>query len=144
MLTLLTCINIEVCCRCCCYGKLYPLFQQLAPAGLKHLMLFIDKEVPRVHVTKPGVLQHGQNFTMTCNLTNTGRVNLDRISWFKNEMLLQVIRYPDPSSPEDFLPPLVIKDAGTKDEGIYTCVLEVRLRNFQKYNVTDVAVITGE
>ncbi|XP_068741192.1 uncharacterized protein [Montipora capricornis] len=100
------------------------------------------EEIPRVHVTKPGVLQHEQNFTMTCNLTNTGRADLKRISWFKNGMLLQGIRCPDPSSPEDFLPPLVIKDAGTKDGGIYTCVVEVFLRNVLKYNVTDIAMVT--
>ncbi|XP_068694025.1 uncharacterized protein [Montipora foliosa] len=102
------------------------------------------EEIPRVHVTKPGVLQHEQNFTMTCNLTNTGRADLKRISWFKNGMLLQGIRCPDPSSPEDFLPPLVIKDAGTKDGGIYTCVVEVFLRNVLKYNVTDIAMVTDE
>ncbi|XP_068711461.1 neural cell adhesion molecule 2-like [Montipora foliosa] len=99
-------------------------------------------ELPRVHVTKPGVLQHGQNVAMTCNLTNTGRVGLKKISWFKNEMLLQVMRCPDPRSPEDCLAPLVIKDAGTKDGGSYTCVLEVLVRNSLKYNVTDVAMIT--
>ena len=81
---------------------------------------------------------------MTCNLTNTGRADLKRISWFKNGMLLQGIRCPDPSSPEDFLPPLVIKDASTKDGGIYTCVIEVFLRNILKYNVTDIAMVTGE
>ena len=59
----------------------------------------------------------------------------------KDGVLLETLRNPDPREPRDMLGPLNIKDAGVRDGGIYTCLLEVVLRNIREYNVTASTVI---
>ena len=54
---------------------------------------------------------------------------------------MESLRHPDPQDPEYMLGPLQIKDASVRDGGMYTCLLEVLLRNVLKYNVTDSTVI---
>ena len=108
---------------------------------------FPGDEIPTIHVTKPGNLQRGQNYTLTCNVTSRGRRRatlLRRISWFKNGILLETVRLPDPDSPKDFLKPIMITDASAKDVGVYICLLEVLARRVVNVNVTDNATITGE
>ncbi|XP_074630031.1 uncharacterized protein LOC141888882 isoform X2 [Acropora palmata] len=103
------------------------------------------REIPTIHVTKPGSLQHGQNYVLRCNVTSrgSGAPSLKKISWFKNGFLLESVRLPDPNSPKDFLKPIMIRDADVKDGGVYTCLLEVLVRGAANFNVTDYAMVTG-
>ena len=97
-------------------------------------------------VPKIGVLKHGENTTLTCNLTRNpfqGTV-LKRISWYKDGILLESIRNPDPDKPLDTLRPLVLKNIGVRDGGNYTCFLEVALRNIRMYNVSDSTMVESK
>ena len=97
-------------------------------------------------VPKIGVLKHGENTTLTCNLTRNpfqGTV-LKRISWYKDGILLESIRNPDPDKPLDTLRPLVLKNIGVRDGGNYTCSLEVALRNIRMYNVSDSTMVESK
>ena len=111
-------------------------------------MLFLGYEIPIVSVTKPGILQHGDNVTLSCNLTGgSGWSGLKRISWYKNGVRMQCphsVRHPDPSNPEDFLEPLVLTNVGAEDGGNYTCLLEALLRGLKQYDVSDSLRILGE
>lgn len=102
------------------------------------------EEIPTIHVTKPGNLQRGQNYTLMCNVTSrgSGAASLLRISWFKNGILSETVRLPDPDSPKDFLKPLMITDTSAKDGGVYICLLEVLVRRVVNINVTDGVTIT--
>jgi len=66
---------------------------------------------------------------------------LKRISWFKDDVLLESVRNPDPGKPQDTLGPLPIEDVGVRNGGKYTCLLEVLLRNIREFNVSDETVI---
>ena len=89
------------------------------------------------------VLRHGESTTFSCNLTrNPGKGTvLKRISWYKDGILLESIRNPDPNKPLDTLRPLVLKNIGVRDGGNYTCFLEVALRNIRMYNVSDSTMV---
>ena len=92
-------------------------------------------------------MQHGDDVTLTCNLTERGNAAatpLKRISWFKDGVLLKSVRNPDPENPNDTLGPLEIDGVGVRDGGKYTCLLEVLLRNVVEYNVSDDIVIHSE
>ena len=92
------------------------------------------------------VLRHGESTTFSCNLTrNPGKGTvLKRISWYKDGILLESIRNPDPNKPLDTLRPLVLKNIGVRDGGNYTCFLEVALRNIRKYNVSDSTIVESK
>ncbi|CAH3017712.1 unnamed protein product, partial [Porites evermanni] len=96
-------------------------------------------EIPSVKVPQISVLRQGESTTFSCNLTrNPGKGSiLKRISWYKDGILLESIRNPDPNKPLDTLRPLVLKNIGVRDGGNYTCFLEVALRNIRMYNVSD-------
>jgi len=101
-------------------------------------------EIPRVVVSDIGVLQHNDDVTLICNLTERGNqasTPLKRISWLKDGVVLKSVRNPDPRDPRDTLGPLTIKDVGVRDGGNYTCLLQVLLRNIREYNVTASTVI---
>ena len=105
---------------------------------------FLGSEIPKVVVPDSKVLQHGDDVTLICNLTERGNqasTPLKRISWFKDNVLLESVRKPDPQNPKDTLGPLTIKDVGVRDGGNYTCLLEVLLRNIREYNVSDNTVM---
>ena len=96
-------------------------------------------------VSKFGLLRHGQNITIICSVTKgsqASRTTVKRISWFKNGMLVESVRNPDPDNPQDRLRPLIIRDIWTRDDGVYTCLLEVLLRNIKAHNVSDSSVIS--
>jgi len=107
---------------------------------------FSEEEIPKVSVPKFSILQHGDNVIIVCNVTEgIGPVTLlKRVSWYKDGVLLQTLRNPDPKNPEDFLGPLVIKSVGVGDEGEYKCLLEVLLRGVIKHNVSDTTVIRSK
>ena len=97
-------------------------------------------------VPQISVLRQGESTTFSCNLTrNTvqGTI-LKRISWYKDGILLESIRNPDPNQPLDTLRPLVLKNIGVRDGGNYTCVLEVALRNIRMYNVSDSTMVESK
>ncbi|KAL9986533.1 hypothetical protein ACROYT_G000698 [Oculina patagonica] len=101
-------------------------------------------EIPKVVVPDISVLQHDDDVTLICNLTEIGNKAsnpLKRISWFKDGERLESVRNPDPQDPRDMLGPLKIKAVGLRDGGNYTCLLEVLLRNVKEYNVSDHTVI---
>ena len=105
---------------------------------------YLGSEIPKVVVPDSKVLQHGDDVTLICNLTDRGDIAstpLKRISWFKDDILLESVRNPDPKNSKDTLGPLTIKDVGVRDGGNYTCLLEVLLRNIREYNVSDYTVI---
>ena len=94
-----------------------------------------------MNVPQISVLRQGESTTFSCNLTRnpvqgTGTA-LKRISWYKDGILLESIRNPDPDKPLDTLRPLVLKNIGVRDGGNYTCFLEVALRNIRMYDVSD-------
>ena len=98
-------------------------------------------------VTKLGTLDHGQDVTLTCNVTETGNLfstSLKRISWYKDSAPPQSVRNPDPTAPDDTVGPLVIKNLGVEDGGTYRCLLEVELRHVKPYNLSEETTIYGE
>ena len=104
----------------------------------------LGSEIPKVVVPDSKVLQRDDNVTLICNLTDRGdqaATPLKKISWFKDDILLESVRNPDPQNPKDTLGPLTIKEVGVRDGGNYTCLLEVLLRNFIEYNVSDTTAI---
>ena len=101
-----------------------------------------------MNVPQISVLRQGESTTFSCNLTRnpvqgTGTV-LKRISWYKDGILLESIRNPDPDKPLDTLRPLVLKNIGVRDGGNYTCLLEVALRNIRSYNVSDSTMLESK
>ena len=99
-------------------------------------------------VPKLSVLRHGENTTLRCNLTKNEQVDtqtgLKRVSWYKDGVLLESIRNPDPNEPLDSLRPLVLDNIGVRDGGNYTCLLEVKLRNIRNYNVSDSTMVESK
>ena len=97
-------------------------------------------------VLKFGVLPHGTNITISCNLTEDkdSTSGLSRISWYKDNKLVQSVRNPDPKKPQDSLGPLTITNIGVRDGGNYTCRLEVLLRKVKEHNVSDSTFIRSE
>ena len=98
---------------------------------------------------KIGVLKHGENTTLTCNLTKGKqhqRTGLKRISWYKDGIFLESIRIPDPDKPLDSLGPLVLNNNGirSRDGGNYSCFLQVELRSIRMYNVSDSTMVESK
>ena len=89
------------------------------------------------------MLQHGDNITIVCNLAgNWGRTSLTRISWYKDGILKRNVENPDKNNLT--IGPLVIKSAGVRDGGNYTCLLDVLLRHTKEHNVSDSSMINSE
>ena len=106
-----------------------------------------ESEIPTVSVPKLSVLNHGQDITITCNLTEGTDVSstpLNRISWSKDGVEIQSVRNPDPNEPKDSLGPLELKNVGVRDGGEYECRLEVKLRNRKKHNVSDTTMVRSK
>lgn len=81
-----------------------------------------------------GVLQLGENITIFCNMTEgkqAKRPRLIRISWYKDGVLQQTLRNPDPSKPRDTLGALTLANDRSRDGGNYTCLVEVELRSLK-------------
>ena len=102
--------------------------------------MLLGKTIPQVAVSKVDILQHGDQVNLKCNVTDMqgqSTNKLERISWFKDGILVQSVEKPNLAEPKDTLGPLVIKNAGVKDGGNYTCLLEGLLRQQKGYNVSD-------
>ena len=110
-----------------------------------HSLSFSEEEIPKVSVPKASILQHGDDITIVCNLTEgKGFAPLKRVSWYKDGELLQTVRNPDLNSPQDSLGPLELKNIGVRAGGEYVCLLEVLLRGVKKYNVSDTTTIRSK
>ena len=108
------------------------------------LIVFLENEIPKVFVSKFGVLNGDDEVIIFCNVTQTNDgkgplAALERISWFKDNFRVQSVRCPVPNVPEDTLSPLLVKNGGN-----YTCVLELLLRGATAYKVSDYTVIKCE
>ena len=107
--------------------------------------MILGSEIPKLSVTKANELQHGDSFTLFCNVTGSSwSTALKRLSWSKDGVLIQSVRNPDPRNPRNTLGPLVFKSVDASDGGIYKCLLEVRLRNVKEHNVSDSTTINSE
>ena len=96
-------------------------------------------------VTKARMLQRGDSTQIFCNVTNNSWFSrLMRISWYKDGVIKQSVRNPNPGNPAETLTPLVIRNAELKDGGNYTCLLEVLVKYVKAINVTDSTVIRSE
>ena len=86
------------------------------------------------------IVEHDVGITIHCNVTKdlSPRTKRKRISWFKDGVLKQSVENPDPSEP------LVIKKVSVQDGGVYSCLLEVLLRNVKGYHVSDSTVLSGK
>ncbi|XP_078381457.1 sperm receptor for egg jelly-like [Oculina patagonica] len=96
-------------------------------------------EIPQIVVSESVVLEHDDNVTITCNVTDRGHpafARLKRISWLKNGVVLY-----GKTDLVDPVLPLIREKVVESDEGNYTCVLEVLWRNIKSYNVTDYTFI---
>ena len=103
-------------------------------------------EIPKVVASKDNVLEHGGEVSINCTITDKGGANskLKRISWFKDGEMLETVKNPNPAEPKDTLGALNIKNAGVKDGGRYTCLLEVLLRDIKGYNVSDSTLVKSK
>ena len=111
-----------------------------------HSLSFSEEEIPKVSVPKASILQHGDDITIVCNLTEGigPAAPLKRVSWYKDGELLQSVRNPDIKSPQDSLGPLELKNIDVRAGGEYVCLLEVLLRGVKKYNVSDTTTIRSK
>ena len=94
-----------------------------------------------------GVLQLGENITIFCNMTEgkqAKRPRLIRISWYKDGVLQQTLRNPDPTKPRDTLGALILANDRSRDGGNCTCLLEVELRNIKLHIVSDSTIIKSK
>ena len=99
-----------------------------------------ESEIPKVSVSENRTVKHGSTVFITCNLTE-GEISkqstpLKRISWYKDDELIESVRNPDPDVPGDFLSPLDISSVNVKDGGTYKCLVEVLLRKVKNYNIS--------
>lgn len=92
-----------------------------------------------------GVLQLGENITVFCEMTEgkeaSSRTELIRISWYKDGVLQQTLRNPDPANPQDTLGALILANDRSEDGGNYTRLLEVLLRSIKLHSVSDSTII---
>ena len=92
-------------------------------------------------------LQHGDNFTIVCSVTNLNlKTSLRTLSWYKDGVLKRHVHFknPNPGNVSDALGSLVVENAVVKDGGNYMCLLHVLLRRFKEHNVSNTIVVQSE
>ncbi|XP_068741194.1 neural cell adhesion molecule L1-like isoform X2 [Montipora capricornis] len=94
--------------------------------------------LPKISVSANRTVKHNSRVEIACNLTEgkEATTSLERISWYKNGELFESVRSPDPDKTEDTLKPLNLQSVGVRDAGVYTCLLEVVLRQAKNYNIS--------
>ncbi|XP_068694015.1 peroxidasin-like isoform X2 [Montipora foliosa] len=94
--------------------------------------------LPKISVSANRTVKHNSRVEIACNLTEgeEATTSLKRISWYKNGELFESVRSPDPDKTEDTLKPLNLQSVGVRDAGVYTCLLEVVLRQTKNYNIS--------
>ena len=104
----------------------------------------IGSSFPKIAVTDDIVANHGDNISVTCNVTYRGYAAiLQEITWMKDGKHLERVRYPNPDEPGGTLTPIVIDSVRTEDGGLYTCVLRVLLKKHILLNITGDVNISG-
>lgn len=93
-------------------------------------------EIPKLETNKVGVLQHGDNATIHCNMTDRGSraSKPQKMSWLKNGRMVDSVEGPEIIA--QGLSPLVIENANVEHGGNYTCVMEVEFRRAKTYNTS--------
>ena len=108
-------------------------------------LFYLEDEIPSVSVPNFEVLQLGENITVFCKMTEgkeaSSRTELIRISWYKDGVLQQTLRNPDPTNPQDTLGALILANDRSENGGNYTCLLEVLLRSIKLHSVSDSTII---
>ena len=94
--------------------------------------------LPKISVSANRTVKHNSRVEIACNLTKGKEetTTLKSISWYKNGELFARVRSPDPDKTEDTLKPLNLQSVGVRDAGVYTCLLEVVLRQKKDYNIS--------
>lgn len=97
-------------------------------------------------VSQVGILEHGTNVSIICNLTERGsqQTRLANVSWIKNGVLNRSVPVPDPLNSTALIDPLVLKNVDVNDGGTYTCLLKVLLRDKRPYKVTDSTLVRSK
>ena len=98
-------------------------------------------------VSKTSRLQHGDNFTIVCNVTlgaKPSMTSLRTISWYKDDVLKRYLKISNAENASAALGPLVVKNADVEDGGNYTCILQVLLQTRRKHNVSDGSMVQSE
>ena len=98
-------------------------------------------------VSKTSKLQHGDNFTIVCNVTlgaKPSMTSLRTISWYKDGVLKRYLKISNAENASAALGPLVVKNAGVENGGNYTCILQVLLQTGRKHNVSDGSMVQSE
>ena len=111
------------------------------------MLFLLGNEIPIVTVSKTRALQHGDNFTIVCGVTNLHLSTLLRtLSWYKDGVLKRhvYVKNPNPGNASDAFGPLVVENAVVKDGGNYTCVLHLLLRGVAEHNVSNTSVVQSE
>ena len=110
------------------------------------IIAFPENEIPKVTVTPDTqILKHDEDLNLFCNLTNKGSDGnkLEKMYWFKDDVLLDSLKIEE--SEKDSLEfPREIKRVGVRNGGIYSCVLEAKLRGVLGHNVSDDAMIRSK
>ena len=111
------------------------------------MFFLLGNEIPIVTVSTTRELQHGDNFTIVCSVTNLNlKTSLRTLSWYKDGVLRRHVYFknPNPGNVSDALGSLVVENAVVKDGGNYMCLLHVLLRGFKEHNVSNTIVVQSE
>ena len=103
-------------------------------------------ELPIISVSENRTVEHNSHVVITCNLTEgeISTTSLVAIAWYKNGVLFERIRSPNPDNPDDFLSPLDLPSVVVRDGGVYTCLLEVILRKSRRFNISKSMELRGK
>ena len=108
----------------------------------------LESEIPEVAISQVGILEHGNDVSISCNLTERGSqkdTKLVNISLIKNGVLNRRVNVSHhPLNSTTLLGPVVLKTVGVNDGGIYTCRLDVLLKNKRPYEVTDSTLVRSK
>ena len=111
------------------------------------MLFLLGNEIPIVTVSTTRALQHGDNFTIVCGVTNLHlSTSLRTLSWYKDGVLKCHVYFKNsnPGNVSDALGSLVVENAVVKDGGNYTCVVHLLLRRFKEHNVSNTSVVQSE
>lgn len=108
----------------------------------------LESDIPKVAISQVGILEHGNNVSIICNLTERGSqqdTKLANVSLIKNGVLKSKVNVSeDPLNSTILLGPVVLKNVGVNDGGTYTCLLDVLLKNKSPHKVTDSTLIRSK
>jgi len=108
----------------------------------------LESEIPKVAISQVGIVEHGNNVSISCNLTDRGseqKTKLVNISLIKKDVLKRSVNVSeDPLNSTILLGPDVQKNVDVNDGGTYTYLLDVLLRNKIPHKVTDSTLVRSK